>query len=234
VTTQEGCSWTAVSNHADWLHVTSGSSGTGSGTVGYSADENTGAARVGTIAIAGQTFIVNQEGTAPCTYGIDPTQASVGAEIGAGSVVVTTQAGCSWTAVSNHADWLHVTSGASGAESGMVEYSVDENTGAARTGTLTIGGKTFTVDQAAGGGGCAYAIDPVNAAFDLRGGRGSVAVSATPGCSWTAVSQASWIRIRSGQTGVGNGAVTYDVVRSRSSRTGTMTIAGETFTVNQE
>jgi subtilisin family serine protease len=168
-----------------------------------------------------------------CTYSIDPTQASVAAEGGAGSVAVDTEDGCSWTAVSNHASWLHVTSGDSGTGSGTVGYSVEQNEGPVRTGTLTVAGQTFTVEQAAGGE-CTYAIDPVNAAFDLLGGQGSVAVSATPGCSWTAVSQASWIRVRSGQSGVGNGAVTYDVVRSRTSRTGTVTIAEETFTVNQE
>ncbi|RLI01226.1 hypothetical protein DRO38_05415, partial [Candidatus Bathyarchaeota archaeon] len=48
-----------------WIHITSGSSGTGSGTVNYSVDENTGSARTGTITIADQTFTVTQSGISP-------------------------------------------------------------------------------------------------------------------------------------------------------------------------
>ena len=43
VTTGAGCNWTAVSNDS-WIQVTSGGSGTGNGTVGYSVDANSGAA----------------------------------------------------------------------------------------------------------------------------------------------------------------------------------------------
>jgi subtilisin family serine protease len=100
-----------------------------------------------------------------CTYAINPTNANVAAGGGTGSVNVTTQSGCSWTAVSNAA-WIHVTSGGSGTGSGTVNYSVDENTGSARTGTMTIAGEAFTVTQA--GTGCTYAINPTSANFDLR------------------------------------------------------------------
>jgi hypothetical protein len=55
-----GCSWTASSN-ASWLTISSGSAGSGDGTVGYSATANSGTiARVGTLTIAGQTFTVTQ------------------------------------------------------------------------------------------------------------------------------------------------------------------------------
>lgn len=61
--------------------------------------------------------------------------------------VTTSHYHLAWTAVS-HDDWLHVTSGATGSGNGEVAYSVDALTGTAtRTGTLTIGGKTFTVVQ---------------------------------------------------------------------------------------
>jgi hypothetical protein len=63
VTAGRGCPWTAVSNNAGWLHVTAGASGTGNGTVSYTVDANAGAARYGTITVAGQTFIVTQGGT---------------------------------------------------------------------------------------------------------------------------------------------------------------------------
>jgi len=66
---------------------------------------------------------------------------------GTGTVNVTTRAGCTWTAVSNAA-WITVTKGATGSGDGAVEFSAAANaTGAARSGTITIGGRVFTVDQ---------------------------------------------------------------------------------------
>jgi hypothetical protein len=60
VTAQAGCTWTATSN-TGWISITSGSSGSGNGTVGYSVQANFGTgARTGTLTIAGQTFTVNQ------------------------------------------------------------------------------------------------------------------------------------------------------------------------------
>jgi hypothetical protein len=53
-------------------------------------------------------------------------------------------------------------------------------------------------------------------------------------CNWTAVSNVSWITITSGASGTGSGTVTYSVASTTSSRTGTMTIAGLTFTVKQK
>ena len=87
--------------------------------------------------------------TSSCTYSISPTSASPGAGASTGTVAVTAGTGCAWTATSNAA-WLTITSGASGSGNGSVGYSVAANTGAARSGTLTIAGQTFTVNQAAG------------------------------------------------------------------------------------
>ena len=62
VTAGSGCSWTAASN-VSWISVTSGASGSGNGTVGYSVQANAGAARSGTLTIAGHTLTVSQSGT---------------------------------------------------------------------------------------------------------------------------------------------------------------------------
>jgi hypothetical protein len=98
---------------------------------------------------------VTCDGQGSCTYSISPTSASYGSGGGDGTVSVSTTPGCPWTAFSN-SGWIHVTGGASGNGSGTVSYSVDANSGGARTGTMTIAGRTFTVNQAAGGGGGAY------------------------------------------------------------------------------
>jgi hypothetical protein len=60
VTTGSWCPWTAASNNSDWLSVT-GSPGTGSGQVMFTASTNaTGADRTGTITIAGHSFVLTQ------------------------------------------------------------------------------------------------------------------------------------------------------------------------------
>ncbi len=59
VTTGAGCSWTATGN-APWITISSGSSGSGNGSVAFSVAANTGPARTGTLAIAGQTFTITE------------------------------------------------------------------------------------------------------------------------------------------------------------------------------
>ena len=53
------CSWTAASSAA-WITVTSGATGNGNGSVGFTVAANLGAARTGTLAIAGHLFTVTQ------------------------------------------------------------------------------------------------------------------------------------------------------------------------------
>ena len=86
-------------------------------------------------------------------YAIDPTSKTFEHQGGTGTVNVTTQSGCAWTAQSNNS-WIAITRGASGAGPGVVGYSVSFNSsGALRTGTVTIAGKTLTISQNASGGG---------------------------------------------------------------------------------
>jgi hypothetical protein len=126
-----------------------------------------------------------------------------------------------------------VTSGSSDSGNGTVHFKTDPNAGPARSGTLTIAGQTFTVNQALG---CTYAINPANASMDAAAGTGpAVAVTATAGCSWTATSDAPWIVVTSGASGTGSGSVTFKVLANGGKkRTGTLTIAGRTFTVTQQ
>jgi hypothetical protein len=104
---------------------------------------------MGTMTIAGQTLTVTQEAGLVCTYTITPANKTMTRSGGSGTVSVTAGVGCGWTAVSN-ASWITVTSGSAGSGNGVVSYSVSFNTtGASRTGTVTIAGKTFTVKQSA-------------------------------------------------------------------------------------
>ena len=228
VTASNGCPWTAASS-TNWLHTTS--SGTGNGTVSYTFDANpAGTARSGTITVGGQTFTVSQP-AGTCTYALSAASTNVAASAGSGSVDVTAGDGCSWTAVSS-TNWLHTTS--SGTGTGTVSYTVDANSGTciARSGTITVGGQTFTVNQAAVG---SIALSATSTNVAASAGSGSVGLTAGDGCSWTAVSSNSWLHTTSSGTGNGTVSYTFDANTGTNSspRTGTMTIAGQTFTVTQ-
>jgi uncharacterized protein (TIGR03437 family) len=234
VTSPTNCNWTAASN-VDWITLTSGASGSGNGAVNYSVAANTSTnSRTGTITIAGQTFTITQTGSSNCTFTLAPTSQNIAASGGNGSVNVTSQSGCNWTATSNH-DWITISSGASGSGNGVVNYSVATNSGAARTSTLTIAGQTFTITQAANAS-CSYALTPTNRSFESNGGSGNVNVAASAGCAWTASANAAWITLQTGsESGTGNGSFGYAVALNPSSaaRSGTITIGGQTFTINQ-
>ena len=67
---------------------------------------------------------------------------------------------------------------------------------------------------------------------------GTVALTASAStCDWTAsvASSASWISLQSSASGKGSATITFNVARNllQPPRTGTITIAGRTFTVNQ-
>ncbi len=69
ITTTSGCTWTATSN-AVWVSITSGSSGTGSGTTNTSISANSGSSRTSSLVIAGQTIPISQSsGSAACSTG---------------------------------------------------------------------------------------------------------------------------------------------------------------------
>ncbi|MBI5674686.1 MAG: hypothetical protein HZC48_02500 [Nitrospirae bacterium] len=83
--------------------------------------------------------------------------------------------------------------------------------------------------------GCAYSISPLNKSFGKAGGTGTVNVTTSASCIWTSRSNVSWIAITSGSSRIGSGTTTYRVNANTgsASRTGSITIAGKTFTVTQ-
>lgn len=63
VVTVTGCAWTAATNDS-WVRVTSGQSGSASGTVGLMISSNSGGRRIGHVTIAGHDFSVAQDAAA--------------------------------------------------------------------------------------------------------------------------------------------------------------------------
>lgn len=82
---------------------------------------------------------------------------------------------------------------------------------------------------------CSFAISPVGQTFTASGGTGTVNVSAAAtGCPWSASSNASWLTVTP-SSGNGNATVNLTVAANTGApRTGTLTIAGQTFTATQK
>jgi hypothetical protein len=94
-------------------------------------------------------FVVKIAPTAFLTPPLSAQAASVAASAGGGSVQVNAAAGSAWLAFSNAA-WITITNGASGSGSGVVSFTIAANSGGARSGTIDIGGQTFTIYQESG------------------------------------------------------------------------------------
>ena len=229
VTTPNGCPWQATSQ-APWISTIGG--GSGSGSFSFSVAPNpTPVQRIGTIAVAGQTFTVTQ---APlCTHSLSPTSASAASGGGSATFNVSAPAACSWQAVSQ-VSWIHVAGTGSGSGGGSVTYSVDPNpAAAARSGSIVVAGQTFTVTQAAAP--CIYSLSPTGVQVGSGGSGGTFSVTSPIGCAWQATSQASWIHVAGTGSGSGGGSVTYSVDANPAGvlRAGSIAVANQTFAITQ-
>jgi hypothetical protein len=82
---------------------------------------------------------------------------------------------------------------------------------------------------------CAYLLSATSIALPANGGTRSFSVQSSTNCDWTATTTDSWINITSGNSGSGNGTVTFDVAShtNASNRSGTIRIGDQTFRVLQ-
>jgi hypothetical protein len=139
------------------LAATSGSGGTN---LRYTVAANTGAARTGTLTVAGTTITVTQAAAPVCQLTVSPLSASFPTAGGDGTLRIDASDGsCAWTAASS-VPWITLATG-SGSGGANLRYTVAANTGAARTGTLTVAGASVTVSQAA--------TPPAATTIELRG-----------------------------------------------------------------
>jgi hypothetical protein len=109
---------------------------------------------------------------------------------------------------------------------------MSENTGAARTGTVVIGGQTVTVTQPAKPP-CAYTISPNSYKPTSSGGTVGVAVTTAAGCAWTVAGNPTWVTASpSASTGARSTTITVQS-NAGAVRSATFKIAGQDFTVQQ-
>jgi len=220
VTTQAGCNW-ATALPATWIAAPSGGTGTGSGAVLLSIDQNLSVQRSATLSIAGNSVPVTQ--TNGCIYALAPASQSFTATGGSYSLSVQTASGCTFTASSNAA-WLHNLS----LSGNTVTYTVDANsTAVSRSGTLTVAGQTFTVIQ--GIAPCSFVVAPTTVSVPPNQ---TVTVSTDPTCAWSTLDTSSWVSAY--QSTVGTGTVNVGAYGTAAfARSDTVIVAGQVVTANQ-
>jgi Putative Ig domain/Putative binding domain, N-terminal/Viral BACON domain len=229
VSTSSHCAWSAASSDL-WLQITAGASGTGSGSVSYTVDANAGAERDAAITIGGQTFSMTQFGASGCSYAISPNALNVPPGGGAATIAVSTsEAACAWTASGLSA------SPAAGSGSGAVTVTVPPNSDAVtKIHSATIAGRELAITQP--GVNCFVSLSPHTATLPAGGGVGSFDVVTPNGCPYQTLIGPSWIAVTSGGSGSALGTVTYFVSANSTTvpRSGSITIAGQTFHINQD
>jgi hypothetical protein len=228
VQTSAGCAWSAAST-VPWVHVGTGTPGTGPGSTDIAIDPNLGPARTTPITVANHLFTITQ--ASGCEYRFDPPATTFGAAGGAAAITMNAPSGCSWTA-NSEADWLALTSGQTGTGVGTISINLSANTGPQRSTAITAGGQRFAATQASG---CTYTLQPTSWNFPAAGANDWVVVLTTPTCPWTASSQADWLTVTTGAAGgTGYALVSYVIAPNPGPpRTGTLTIGGQIFTAIQ-
>jgi hypothetical protein len=122
--------------------------------------------------------------------------------------------------------------------SGNGEMAIDAYTVQSTFTSGAVSSGSFTI-TAASGTPCVFSLNSAGAAYTSSGGTGLVSVLTSPptNCPWTGISNASWLTIVSGAPGTGPATVNYSVApntgANAQNRNGALTIAGQTFTVNQ-
>lgn len=149
---------------------------------------------------------------------------------GGGGTITVSGTG-EWTAVSD-STWITVKSGASGDGDGKVMFTVGENaTADTRIGHINItGGNVYTITQY----GYTGTISPTSTTCDLNGETGTISVTVDAGITWSATPNVEWLSVTP-TSGRSVGSVTYTVAPYNGvvSRSGSITIAGQTFNVTQ-
>lgn len=84
-------------------------------------------------------------------------------------------------------------------------------------------------------GSCSYTLSATSETTGLSAISRSVGVFTDPSCPWNVSSDASWITVTSAPGASGDGQVAYTIAADPAgvTRTGTLTIAGQAFTVTQ-
>src|SRR5258708_5400648 len=142
--------------------------------------------------------------------------------------------GCVWTATSG-TNWISINSPANNTNSGTVSYSVSANpTHLSRTGLVTIAGQALTITQDPAP--CTFTLGFTSTNYGFGQINDSVSVGTPTGCVWSVTSGTNWITVNSPTNNTNSGTVSYNVSANPThlSRTGLVSIAGQTLTISQD
>ncbi|CAN5351244.1 hypothetical protein BH10ACI1_BH10ACI1_27060 [soil metagenome] len=187
-----------------------------------------------TGSIAGSWSLNLTTSTTACNFTLNPSVQAFPVAGGSGSFAINMPSNCSWSATAA-SNFLTLNSAANGDGNGTLAFSVAPNFGGARSGAIDVSNgvvtRTFQVQQPSG---CPTSLGSTAVNFGAAGGSGNVPVTAGGVCSYLATSNANWVQITSA-TQSGNGTITFNVQPNTSSnaRSATVTVSGQTFTVNQ-
>ncbi len=82
---------------------------------------------------------------------------------------------------------------------------------------------------------CNYTLSSDGQLFFAAGGSGKLGVTAPTGCDWSVSGAPSWVTFPGASSGNGNGSVNYQLqANTGADRTATLTVAGLSFTIDQE
>ncbi len=166
-----------------------------------------------------------------CTYTLSATSGSVGAAGGTVTATLTAGSGCQWT-VTGAPTWLTLSASA-GVGGATLGFTAAPNaTSSSRTASLTVGGKAYTLTQAAGT--CGFLLSPGSATVGGNGGNGTLALTTSTGCRWTAVTSASWLTLAT-TAGTGSATISFTAAKNQTgtTRSATVQAGGRTSTITQ-
>lgn len=141
-----------------------------------------------------------------CTYAVSPSSINAPAVVSTWIFKVTSN--CSWTAVST-GNWLYTGSLSPTDGNGQFTLYPQGNSGAARSGSITVGNQTVSVTQAAST--CSYNLWNTSASFTQLGGTGEVYLTTGAGCSWSVQSNSSWVSVVGSLSGMGSATIQFSV-----------------------
>jgi hypothetical protein len=259
VTAGTGCNWTATSS-ATFITFTSGATGTGSGAANFTVAANTGAERTSTLTIAGTSVTITQRAAVaapppPTLSAPTPRSPSGGQDVELRPTLVVNNAvstGAIGTVTYrfevSDADTFPadpartITQDGVAQGGGTTSWPIPRDLTAgtlyfwrARATNGTITTAFSAVERFRPGTGCTYALSTTSVSIPANGGTATINITTTSNCNWFAVSNDGFIVLTTPSSGTGNGSVSFMLAPSiGAARAGTLTIAGQTVTVNQD
>jgi len=174
--------------------------------------------------------------TAPSSVKCQVTAASspatFGSAGGSGSLTVTAERDCTWSA-SADAPWIAFSGSTTGQGTAVLPYKVAANGAPApRQGTIAVGDTQVQVAQDPAP--CRFALSANAAHAGADATTVSVTVDTVAGCSWNATSHVVWLTPKPAN---GSGPATIQIAvaaNGGSSRAGDVAIGDQSLTVNQD